>query len=469
MIALQNHTEIETANGGNKWRCITITQLILAWQVPKICANLIEHLKKIIFSDEFSSRYKRSKNHFTRNRLLPFPIMMLFLMNLLKGSIQDELDHFFKAIKGMDVAMRIVTKSAFCRARKKIKYQAFVELTQHIVSFFYEHFSIDTWQGFRLLAIDSSTIKLPDNKQVAEHFGQWKTNNGKACPLARVSHMFDVLNKITTHALLSPHRRGERLLAVEHIQALQCKTDKALVLLDRGYPAHWLFALMLSKNIEFCAKVKPDLWNVTRLFFASEKKQQTVKLCASFASTNMCEQLDLSSDPLTLRLIRIQGPDGQAAVLVTSLMDIKTYPHKIFKKLYHHRWPIEEDYKNIKCRIEIENFSGKSVQAIYQDFHAKIFTKNLLAALVHPCKKTVALQSRQRKRQYKYQTNHTQAVSKIKDSVVLLFLRSNIAKLLNMLNELFIKTIEPIRLNRKYPRRKGAKMDRFNLCYKPVR
>jgi hypothetical protein len=32
---------------------------------------------------------------------------------------------------------------------------------------------------------------------------------------------------------------------------------------------------------------------------------------------------------------------------------------------------VEEDYKAIKCRMELENFTGKSVLSVYQDFHAK--------------------------------------------------------------------------------------------------
>ena len=85
-------------------------------------------------------------------------------------------------------------------------------------------------------------------------------------------------------------------------------------------------------------------------------------------------------NPLQLRLIRIQNGD-KVQVLITSLIDTKRYPIEIFYDLYHSRWPVEEDYKFIKCRMELENFSGKSVLSVYQDFHAKIFTKNLVSIL----------------------------------------------------------------------------------------
>lgn len=66
----------------------------------KICANLIEFLKTTIFSQDFLSRHRRYHKDFVRERLLPFHYMIFFLMNMIKGSLQDELDYFFKALHG---------------------------------------------------------------------------------------------------------------------------------------------------------------------------------------------------------------------------------------------------------------------------------------------------------------------------------------------------------------------------------
>jgi len=44
---------------------------------------------------------------------------VLFLLNLVKGSLQDELDNFFSL--GNALSKRCVTKSAFSQARHKFK------------------------------------------------------------------------------------------------------------------------------------------------------------------------------------------------------------------------------------------------------------------------------------------------------------------------------------------------------------
>jgi hypothetical protein len=69
-----------------------------------LCANTIEFIKKIIFSPEFIDRHRQHKTDFTRQKKLPFHVLIFFLINFVKGSYQDELDKFFKTLLRCDVA-----------------------------------------------------------------------------------------------------------------------------------------------------------------------------------------------------------------------------------------------------------------------------------------------------------------------------------------------------------------------------
>jgi hypothetical protein len=60
------------------------------------------------------------------------------------------------------------------------------------------------WFGFRLLAIDGSTTRLPMTDDIAQHFGVWNVRQGAPSPMARVSQLFDVLNKMTVDAIIKP-------------------------------------------------------------------------------------------------------------------------------------------------------------------------------------------------------------------------------------------------------------------------
>jgi hypothetical protein len=93
-------------------------------------ANLIRKLNKTVQSEKFIARHRKSSKDFTRTRQLPFHILIYFLLNLVKGSLQDELDHYFKTIYGTELPERVVTKSAFSLARKKLQPSAFETLTK---------------------------------------------------------------------------------------------------------------------------------------------------------------------------------------------------------------------------------------------------------------------------------------------------------------------------------------------------
>lgn len=426
--------------------------------------GLIEQLKSRLFSNDFKIRHCQNTQDFIRNRCLTFVVIVIFLLNLLKRSQQDELDEYFKLLKGTELAIRSVTKSAFTQARKKFKYEAFVELNQVQTTYFYRFLGPQTWYGWRLMAVDGSTVQVPNTSESLEHFGAWQPARGGPCPMARVSQMFDVLNEVTLDALIVPKAVGERELAARHFAHLH---SNDLVLLDRGYPAFWLFALILDKEAQFCARMKLSGWDVVKRFVASGLSEQTVVVQPTYVACRECRDRKLSTKPLTLRLIRIELDNGDIEVLATSLLDSKTYPASLFKELYHQRWPVEEQYKVFKARIEVENFSGKSVLAVYQDFHAKVFTANLTAILARPAQEVVTQGDAEKK--YSYRVNMTNAISKMKDTLVLLFQRDNVLSLLHDLWQLMIKTIEPIRPNRSYPRTKRVKPKRFPVCYKPTR
>jgi hypothetical protein len=453
---IELHAFCDHHSGLNRCKMDTLTETAYL--------GLFQEIKKRLSSLDFMIRHRETDKSFTRNRCLTFIILITFMLNMLKRSQQDELDEFFKLLSGAEVAKRSVTKSSFTQARKKLKYGAFVELNQLQIAYFYKSLRPRTWMGWRLAAVDGSTLQVPNTTENLTHFGAWRPAKGGPCPMARISQMFDVLNDVTLDAVIVPKAFGERDLAAEHFDHLDCGD---LVLLDRGYPAFWLFALILSKNAHFCARMKISGWNIVKDFISTGLAEQIVVLQPNYIASRECNQRKISTQPMTIRLIRVELDDGEIEVLATSLLDNQVYPLSIFKELYHLRWPVEEQYKVFKLRIEIENFSGTSVLAVYQDFHAKVFTANLTAILAKPAQEIVAQDSSEKK--YAYQVNMTNAISKMKDTIVLFFHRANILPLLQSIWQIMIKTIEPIRPGRSYPRIVRVKPHKFPVCYKATR
>jgi hypothetical protein len=416
----------------------------------------------LINDPAFLARHRRSETDFTRHRTLTFSVVLLFLMNLVKGALQRELDEFFQVLHGTDMAERVVTKSALCAARQKLKPSAFIELNRHLLRRWSHQATVRRWHGLDLRAIDGSTLRLPDTPDAITTFGQMFPIHSAPVTLARISHVYDPLNGLILDALIAPYQRDERDLLVEHLGTLEAGS---LLLLDMGYPAFWLFAALHRRKLDWCARVTLDSWSVVRDFLAAGRDDVVVTLQAHAEAQAECRARGLPTPPIRVRLIRVLLPTGEVEVLMTSLLEAEDFPTEDFAALYHERWAQEESYKRLKCRVEAENWSGKSALSIVQDFHAKVLALNLTAVLASTAQESV--DARCRDDLHTKQVNMTHALCAMKDALVRLLTCANPVALLRRLIEIFADTVEPVRPGRSNPRRQGPRLHGYSMAYKP--
>jgi hypothetical protein len=117
-----------------------------------------------------------------------------------------------------------------------------------------------------------------------------------------------------------------------------------------------------------------------------------------------------------MRFIRIVLADGEVEVLATSLLDQKRYLLKDFKKLYYKRWRIETFFQAIKSRLAVDNFTGRTVEAIKQDFFSTLFVSGLETILSAEANGELA----SKKTRHRQQVNKAISFHAIKDSIILL-------------------------------------------------
>jgi hypothetical protein len=421
-------------------------------------------LKKKLNSKEFIERHRVKPTDFTRERSLPFHKVFFLLINFLTKSLQAELDNLFKVLLNKEIPVNEVTKGAFTLARKKLNYEAFVELDKTQIDYFYETEAYETWNGFRLLGIDGSTARLPYSTEIVDKYGIHNTSEtGTPIIYARFSQAYDLLNNLTVDARLSTYDDNEHNLALQHSLIFK---EGDLALYDRNYASFWMFSLLMKKNIHFCARLKTGSWKAAKELAGSGRKEMITEIFPSKASAKKCKELGLSTAPIKLRLICIELDTGEKEVLITSLVDDQQYPYEVFSDLYQLRWQVEESYKTMKSRLEIENFSGKSCLAIAQDFYAKIFSCNLTSILVSGANEMVSQICKKRKGKYK--PNFTQALNRMKNSIVLLFSRElEIAEgYLENLVDLFAANLELVRKNRHFERNFRKSKRIFPMPYK---
>ena len=377
--------------------------------------------------------------------------MVLCLANFLKGALQDELDQLFQSIFKWDVAKRVVTRSALCQARQKISHRVFIALQDAICRFLDQHGKPATYQGLRVLAMDGSTLRLPNRDVLREHFGKIKVRNGWRA-MARLSLLHDVLNRITYDAVLAPYGQAENHLAWQHLEEAPLP-DRCLFLMDRGYVDFNLLRHIVDLGHQFCVRLKSNL-KIVREFRKTGAREQILRWRPSKQVRQQFPKNSPMCQAIPVRLIRIPSA-SQEMVLMTNLLSEREFRCQDLAFLYHQRWQIEESYKVKKCRLRIEEFSGLSPRAILQDFHAKIFAECLASTLAlgiqdhidDYCLKT----------DDDYRISLTQILAKMKNTLVLLFLRPRLDRFLSQLMDLFSKCLVAMVPGRRCPRKNEGK------------
>ena len=383
-----------------------------------------------------------------------------------KSALQRDLDRFFRTVDDEDFSIRQVTKGAFSMARKKLNPWAFQRLNEIAVEEFYRGANYYGWGGHRLLSVDGSTLVLPNHPSIKEEFGEHsfgpKADSKRS--LATCSMLYDVFNHVTLDASLASYTTSEQTLLMGHLDKT---VEGDLLLLDRGYPSIWLFFLLKARKLEFCVRLKEEWWIPVRKFTDSDLLEQEVVFTLPKKDRNkLSDDPDIQDATVTCRLIKVILPDGNKEILCTSLLDTDKYPYAEFAELYHYRWNEEEAYKLLKCRAEVENFSGKTAISVKQDFFAKIFLMSLCAAYSFPVEEKVREEYKaDEKRKYDQQINHTNALSMTQDILVGVFLKRQFRKAIRAFDDIVEKTREIVRPRRSVVRNKKPKKP-YSMTYK---
>ena len=407
-------------------------------------AEFMEKMAAKIQSQKFLDSSRVRPEDFTRNRKMPFTKLVFCMLNIVKTSIQVHLDNFFENVTKEDVHM---SQQSFSEARQKIRFSAFPELFASGVDAIYEGY-YETWHGYRLSAIDGSKVQLPDDWELRRHFGTMGPDNTAAT--AQASALYDVLNDVLIDVRMVPLRIDERTLAERHIRALcNCPSfDKECTLFDRGYASFELVENLKGRGISFVMRVKRGF---NKEIDQLSKGDHTATLRKS------------GHDDICVRVLKFDLPSGEEETLITDIAD-KSLGTEDFKKLYFKRWPIETKYDEIKNKLQVENFSGRTIKTVLQDFFVTMLMSNALAVASWEAQEVVDARREKKDNKYDYHVNVSHAIGVFKDRFIRAMLEQNPhlrAKLVKRILFLLTKNPVPIRPDRSFPRNKSPRRAKF--------
>ena len=291
-------------------------------------------LREIIFSEQIISDYRMNEKDFTRKRKQPFGSVLLFMFNLLRKSLVVEIDNFMQYLNSKidSESIQNFTSSAFVQKRKKIKPEVFKYLSQVIIENTYSdrNDGIKLCNGFRILAVDGSRITLPFTEELKKAYGESKNNTNTVVVQGRTSVLYDVLNHIALDAVLENLKIGERELALKHSNQWK-KGD--LIIYDRGYPSYDFKYEHIEGGVDYLIRANTTQYKAVKSFINSGKKSVVVEIFPQERHSFEGKKYNKNSG-INIRLVRVDLPGGDIEILMTSLLDSRKYPTKMFKELY---------------------------------------------------------------------------------------------------------------------------------------
>jgi len=371
------------------------------------------------------------------------------LLSMVKGSTQNTLERVFPQLKKENLHM---SQQAFSKARQKIKWEAFEELFEASVEGSYNE-DIKLWRGYRLMATDGTFLRLPSDAELLKYFGGLGNECKAATALASI--LYDLENDIVVDAKIAPIRENERALAKEHLEVLEKLESykcghKELVLYDRGYPSHDLIKTLSDKEIGYVMRVQKD--------FNRPQDREGKQDC----------WMALGKTGMEVRVVQIPLKSGEMEILATNLHEAEI-EYEAFKELYNKRWGVETKYKELKQKLETENFSGRLVDNVKQDFYAMMTVANMVASFVRQANQKAKKSREGQGNKYEYQVNINHAIGIYKDQWIRVIIEDDEVARRHLMKEL-IRNMErrvvPIRPNREVVRKAQARSGKFHHNHK---
>jgi len=443
--------------------------------------TLLNSLQEEISLPKTKENYRVVETAFTRQRKLNFSTLVNLRLNLMNKSTSVELNKYFSQQK-----IQSVSKQAFSKAIKKIKWEGFEHFNNFFIKGFYETDDYQRFKGkYMLVATDGTTFELPYIAELVEHFGVF--DNGQMSQpicMARSVKLFDVLNKKTIKTCLEPYRlseiSGTKTASLETIkntseQALfeACLKDTKhlinpekhdiLLVGDRLYPSFYYFKSLPEQGFNFVFRCKTNFCTELNDFAQSGQQEAllTIDLEKSLRKyVSSASKLDKQIDSIQVRCIRIDTPNkpDKAIFLLTNLTPQECTKEEL-GQVYKMRWAEETSFDVDKNIMEMENFSSKSVNGVLQEFYAKTLTGNIASLVIEQAQQELNEEQQQKDNKYYYKINQAIAIGLIKDEIISFLDASETAsQWIERMTKLILPHRVPIRPGRSYPKKRKHKL-----------
>lgn len=286
----------------------------------------------------------------------------------------------------------------------------------------------DFFRGYRLFAVDGTTVNLPRNPAAPSfvcHEGIPKGVNQ-----LHLTPLYDILSRTFVDAVIQPEPKKDEIGALITMLKRRDLTQKTLIIADRGFESYNLIAHLLEKpNADFLIRVKQSrsaMREVAKLpmleldcdisFSICITQKNTDKQNKSYVFLQVPKKSKPGSStrrgrwdfgnyyPMKFRICRFQLGNGEFETVATSLP--RSFTLEDVKTLYHLRWGIETGFRDLKYTLGLVNLHGRSDAFAEQEIYANLTAFNFTSRI---CQNVIVRQPKEGV--YAYRINFKMAVA----------------------------------------------------------
>ncbi len=279
--------------------------------------------------------------------------------------------------------------SGYCRARKRLSSEFLDVVEEHSRKYSEERIEDHhLWYGFRLKAIDGTSVKLLDTSENQAGYPQ-PSGQEKGCgfPVMGVTGVLDLATgRIESHTQGDYREHDAKGLyrLCEHFG----KND--LLIADRAYGSYELMALLLAGGTHSVMRLHQK--REGKVDWRRGKKlgpDSRLVVWDKPPSPGNCgiteEEWAALPDTMEVRIVRTRGKDRNGRpkwlYFATTLTDAESYPTEEIALLYAERWKIEVKFRDIKTTMKLEMIRVKKPEMARKSLRMAFIAYNLVKAL----------------------------------------------------------------------------------------
>lgn len=320
-----------------------------------------------------------------RRRGLPHEVLVYFVMMMVLYADVAYEDVMRLVVEGLRALLgeaglesTTVTKGAISQARGLVGEAPLRQLYEEQVR---PHGPADMpgvmFHGHRVMAIDGSTLTMPDEKSNSDYYGHLSGGYGDAAfPVMRFVGMTECGTHTICFAKHGTFKEGELTLA----QSVMDHADKSMIVTaDRGFCSYEFWQRGLRSGAKLLFRVKKTL-SLPRI----ETLPDGSYLSEIYSNKNLRRKVEKT----VVRVIEyaLDGiPDAEPSYRLITNWTGKGSPSAIeLAALYHRRWTIEETFDEFKTHLADRKviLRSKRPELIKQEFYALLLTHAAIRKLM---------------------------------------------------------------------------------------